>query len=86
MRQRMLLVSGAQELRPNLPANIMDFRGFDLSIILNLRGGIPRPIGKSLGRFESSNLSWRNVSVEGMLPASGALELHSARAAAVPSR
>ena len=30
---------------PNLPANIMDFKGFDSSIILILRGGIPRPIG-----------------------------------------
>ena len=27
------------------PTNIMDFRGFDSSIILNLRGGIPTPIG-----------------------------------------
>ena len=30
---------------PNLPTNIMDFTGFDSSIILILRGGIPRPIG-----------------------------------------
>ena len=30
---------------PNLPTNIVGFRGFDSSIILNLRGGIPRPIG-----------------------------------------
>ena len=30
---------------PNLPTNIVDFRGFDSSIILNLRGGIRRPIG-----------------------------------------
>ena len=29
----------------NLPTNIMGFRGFDSSIILNLRGGILRPIG-----------------------------------------
>ena len=29
----------------NLRTNIMDFRGFDSSIILILRGGIPRPIG-----------------------------------------
>ena len=29
----------------NLPTSIMDFRGFDSSIILVLRGGIPRPIG-----------------------------------------
>ena len=29
----------------NLPTNIMDFRGFDSSMILILRGGIPRPIG-----------------------------------------
>ena len=29
----------------NLGTNIMDFRGFDLSIILTLRGGILKPIG-----------------------------------------
>ena len=29
----------------NLPTNIMDFRGFDSSIIVILRGGIPRPTG-----------------------------------------
>ena len=32
----------------NLHTNIMDFRGFDSSIILILRGGIPRPIGDFL--------------------------------------
>ena len=30
---------------PNLPTTIVDFRGFDSSIMLILRGGIPRPIG-----------------------------------------
>ena len=30
---------------PNLPTNIVGFRGFDSSIILISRGGIPRPIG-----------------------------------------
>ena len=37
----------------NLPTKIMDFRGFDSSIIFILRGGIPRPIGnfpESLGQ------------------------------------
>ena len=29
----------------NLPTNIVDFRGFDSSIISILRGGMPRPIG-----------------------------------------
>ena len=29
----------------NLPTTIMDFGGFDSSIILILRGGNPRPIG-----------------------------------------
>ena len=29
----------------NLPTNIVDFRGFDSSIILSLRGGIPNLIG-----------------------------------------
>ena len=35
------LVSGTA----NLPTNIVDFGGFDSSIMLNLRGGIPRPKG-----------------------------------------
>ena len=30
--------------RTNPPTNIVDFRGFDSSTILILRGGIPRPI------------------------------------------
>ena len=29
----------------NLRTNIMDFRGFDSSIIFIIRGGIPRPMG-----------------------------------------
>ena len=29
----------------SLRTKILDFRGFDSSIILSLRGGIPRPIG-----------------------------------------
>ena len=29
----------------NLPTNILDFIGFDSSIILIIRGGIPKPIG-----------------------------------------
>ena len=33
----------------NPPINIVDFRGLDSSIILILRGGIPRPIGISQG-------------------------------------
>ena len=32
---------------PNLPTIIMDFTVFDSSIILMLRGGIPRPMGIS---------------------------------------
>ena len=44
--------------------NIMYFRGFDSSIILIIRGGIPMSIGDSLGKFESSNLSRDNVSRE----------------------
>ena len=32
-------------LTPNLPTNIVDFRGFDSNLILILRGGILRPIG-----------------------------------------
>ena len=34
-----------EEPTPNLPTNIVDFRGFDSSTILNLRGGILMSIG-----------------------------------------
>ena len=47
---------------PNPPTIIVDFRGFDSSIILILRGGIPTPIGDFPGKFESSNVSGDNVS------------------------
>ena len=48
----------------NLRTNIMDFRGFDSSIILNVRGGILMSIGNFPVKFESSNLSRDNVSRE----------------------
>ena len=32
-------------ITPSSPTNIVDLRGFDSSIILISRGGIPRPIG-----------------------------------------
>ena len=40
-----LVTESAVSHTPNLPTNIMDFRGFYSNIILTLRGGIPRPIG-----------------------------------------
>ena len=42
-----LIIISNSSSTPNLPTNIVDFRGFDSSIILILRGGIPRPIGIS---------------------------------------
>ena len=48
----------------NLRTNILDFRGFDSSIIVILRGRIPRPIGDFTGKFESSNLGRDDVSRE----------------------
>ena len=48
-------------ISPNHPANIVDFGGFDSSIILNLRGGILMSIGGFPGKFESSNVSRDNV-------------------------
>ena len=42
-------VGAASTYTPNLPANMVDFRGFDSSTILNFKGGIPRPIG--IGRM-----------------------------------
>ena len=47
----------------NLLTNIMDFRGFDSSIILISRGDIPFRRGLP-GKFESTNLSRDNVSRE----------------------
>ena len=34
---------GVVRVSPNLPTDIVDFRGFDSSTILISRGGIPRP-------------------------------------------
>ena len=45
----------------NLRTKILDFRGFDSSIILIWRGGIPRP---DPGNSESSNLSRDNIDRE----------------------
>ena len=39
------LFSSSYANTPNLPTNIVSFRGFDSSIRLISRGGIPRPIG-----------------------------------------
>ena len=51
----------------DLRTRILDFGGFDSSVILVLRAGIPRPIvvGDSPGNFESLNLGM--ISVEGDL-------------------
>ena len=43
-------------LTPNLPTNIVGFRGFDSSIFLNSRGGIPRPIGNLLESLSQAML------------------------------
>ena len=40
----------------NPRTNIMDFRGSDSSIILNLRGGIPRPVGNVLQNLTQAML------------------------------
>ena len=48
----------------NLRTKILDFRGFDSSIILVLRGWNSQAHGEFLGWFESSNLSRDNLSWE----------------------
>ena len=48
----------------NLRTKIMDSRGFYSSIILIVRGEIPRPIREFPGKFESSNVSRDNDSRE----------------------
>ena len=59
-----MISRGDHGATPNLPTDIVGFRGFDSSIILIYRGGIPRPIGDFPESFESSNVSRDNVSRE----------------------
>ena len=47
----------------NLRTKVLDFGGFDSSVLLTVKGGLPRPIGIP-GCFESSNLSRDNLSRE----------------------
>ena len=47
---------------PNLPTKIVDFRGFDSSIVLIQRGGIPRPIGDFPESLTQAMLVGCNVS------------------------
>ena len=49
---------------PNLPTNIMDFRGFDSSIILIVKGWNSQAHGGFPRKFESGNLSMDNLSRE----------------------
>ena len=51
-------------ITPNPPTNIVDFGGFDSSIILFLRGGIPRPIGDFPDNLSQAMLVECNVSRE----------------------
>ena len=46
------------------PISVLDFRGFDPSRVLNVKGGIPWPIGNLTARFEASNLSKETLSRE----------------------
>ena len=46
----------------NVPTSIVDFRGFDSSIILIIRGGIPRPIGDFPESLSQAMLVGCNVS------------------------
>ena len=48
----------------NLPTNIVDFKGFDSSVNLILRGGIPRPKGDLPERLTQAMLVGCNVSRE----------------------
>ena len=43
---------------PNLRTKILDFRGFDSSRILIVRGGIPRPIGNFTESMSQAILVW----------------------------
>ena len=48
----------------NLRTKILDFRGFDSSRILGLRGGIPQAHRKFPGNVELTNLGRDNASRE----------------------
>ena len=54
--------ASGQVLTPNLPINNVDFWGSDSSIILILRGGIPRPIGDLPESLSQAMLVGCNVS------------------------
>ena len=60
----LLLLVNVMSVTANLRTNIVDFKGFDSSIMLNLRGGIPRPTGDFPGKLESSNLDRDHLSRE----------------------
>ena len=45
----------------NRRTKTLDFRGFDSSRILSLRGEFPRPIGECPGKFGSTNLTRDNL-------------------------
>ena len=48
---------GSASDAPNFPTNIVDFRGFDSSLILIVRGGIPRPKGSFLESLSQAMLA-----------------------------
>ena len=57
-------VTYLHDVTANLWIKILDFRGFDSSKILMLRGGILMSIGNFPGKLESSNLSREILSRE----------------------
>ena len=62
--QTELLPFSVKKGTPNLPTNIVDFRGLDSSIILILKGWNFQAHGEFPGMFESSNVSRDNLSRE----------------------
>ena len=60
----MTVVLRRRRATPNLPTNIVNFRGFDSSMILNLRGEIPRPTGDLPESLSQAMLVGCNVSRE----------------------
>ena len=56
--------SNSKNSAPNLPTNIMDFRGFDSSVILILRGRIPRLVGNFPESLSQAMLIGCNVARE----------------------
>ena len=59
---------------PNLPTNVVDFRGFDSSIILSLKGWNSQSHREFPKKFDSSNVSTVGIMLVGRLGVYGVVD------------